>query len=101
MPIMPPWMPAAVVHSSTARFTHAGTGTVRMCFPLPIKSARELHPLKSSAFSRPTLSLTTSPQKMEIFREAKKPGQTQPIYLKSNGQQSASSFLALRSQPLL
>jgi hypothetical protein len=24
-------MPAAVVHSSTARFAHSGTGTVRMC----------------------------------------------------------------------
>ena len=28
---------AASVHSSTARFVHTGTGTVRMCFPLPIK----------------------------------------------------------------
>ncbi len=37
--IAPPLMPAAVVHSSTARFAHTGTGTVRMCFPLPIRSA--------------------------------------------------------------
>ena len=37
--IAPPPMPAAVVHSSTARFVHPGTGTVRMCFPLPIRSA--------------------------------------------------------------
>ncbi len=35
--IAPPLMAAAVVHSSTARFAHIGTGTVRMCFPLPIK----------------------------------------------------------------
>src|SRR5437764_4633146 len=32
---MTPLMPAASVHSSTARFAHAGTGTVRICFPLP------------------------------------------------------------------
>jgi len=37
--IVPPSMPAAVVHSSTARFAHTGTGTVRMCFPLPMRSA--------------------------------------------------------------
>jgi hypothetical protein len=30
---------AASVHSSMARFVHTGTGTVRMCFPLPIRSA--------------------------------------------------------------
>ena len=35
--IVPLLMPAAVVHSSTARFTHTGTGTVRMCFLLPLK----------------------------------------------------------------
>jgi hypothetical protein len=29
---------AASVHSSTARFAHTGTGTVRMCFPLPINA---------------------------------------------------------------
>jgi hypothetical protein len=32
--VRPRLMPAAVVHTSTARFTHAGTGTVRMCFGL-------------------------------------------------------------------
>jgi hypothetical protein len=37
--IIPPLMQAAVVHSSTARFAHTGTGTVRMCFPLPTRSA--------------------------------------------------------------
>jgi hypothetical protein len=37
--IASPSMPAAMIHSSTARFAPAGTGTVRMCFPLPIKSA--------------------------------------------------------------
>jgi hypothetical protein len=37
--IGPPLMAAALVHSSTARFAHTGTGTVRMCFPLPIRSA--------------------------------------------------------------
>jgi hypothetical protein len=31
--IAPPLMAAALVHSSTARFAHAGTGTVRMRFP--------------------------------------------------------------------
>jgi hypothetical protein len=31
-------MPAAVVHSSKTRFAHTGTGTVRMCLPLPIRS---------------------------------------------------------------
>ena len=36
--IVPLLMPAAVLHSSTARFAHTGTGTVRMCFPLPLKS---------------------------------------------------------------
>src|ERR1017187_10492420 len=41
--IAPPLMPAAVVHSSTARFAHNGTGTVRMCFPLPIRSAITQH----------------------------------------------------------
>jgi hypothetical protein len=30
---------ATLTQSSTARFAHAGTGTVRMCFPLPIRSA--------------------------------------------------------------
>ena len=30
---------SAVVHSLTARFAHTGTGTVRMCFPLPIRRA--------------------------------------------------------------
>jgi hypothetical protein len=37
--ITPPLMPAAAVHSSTARFAQNGTGTVRMCFPLPTRSA--------------------------------------------------------------
>jgi hypothetical protein len=36
--IKPPFMPLAVVHASTARFIHAGTGTVRTCFAFPIKS---------------------------------------------------------------
>ena len=36
--IVPRLMPAAVVHSWTARFAHTGTGTVRMCLALPIKS---------------------------------------------------------------
>jgi len=37
--IEPSFILAASVHSSTARFAHKGTGTVRMCFPLPIRSA--------------------------------------------------------------
>jgi hypothetical protein len=35
--IVPQVMAAAPVHSPRARFAHKGTGTVRMCFPLPIK----------------------------------------------------------------
>ena len=31
-------MPAAVSHTSIASFTQAGTGTVRICLPLPIRS---------------------------------------------------------------
>src|SRR6202023_619537 len=31
--IAPPLMPAARIHTSTARFAQSGTGTVRMCFP--------------------------------------------------------------------
>src|ERR1035441_7455046 len=34
----PSAMSAALVHSSTAALTQSGTGTVRMCLPLPIKS---------------------------------------------------------------
>ena len=30
---------AAAIHSSTLRFAHEGTGTVRMCFPFPTRSA--------------------------------------------------------------
>jgi len=37
--IIPALISAATVRVSTARFTHAGTGTVLICFPLPIKSA--------------------------------------------------------------
>ena len=37
--ITPPLIPAAAVHSSRARFVHKGTGTVRICFPLPTRSA--------------------------------------------------------------
>ena len=33
----PSAIPAELSHSSTARFAHAGTGTVRMCFPFPIR----------------------------------------------------------------
>lgn len=40
-------MPAAVVHSSTARFAHKGTGTVRMCFALPIGSEITQHSARS------------------------------------------------------
>jgi hypothetical protein len=36
--IFPSLIPAATVHSSSARFAHSGIGTVRMCPPLPIKS---------------------------------------------------------------
>ena len=32
---------AASTHSSTARFAHTGTGTVRMCFPLPPSAPHE------------------------------------------------------------
>ena len=31
--------PAAAIHSSTRRFAHEGIGTVRMCLPLPTRSA--------------------------------------------------------------
>jgi len=37
--IAPPLMPATMIHTSTARFAQSGTGTVRMCFPLPTSSA--------------------------------------------------------------
>jgi hypothetical protein len=37
--IVPSVIAAAPIHSSTARFAHKGTGTVRMCFPLPTRSA--------------------------------------------------------------
>jgi hypothetical protein len=31
-------MADTLIHSSTARFAHAGIGTVRICFPFPISS---------------------------------------------------------------
>src|ERR1022692_2807330 len=34
--IVPPLISAHAIHASMARFTQPGTGTVRMCFPLPI-----------------------------------------------------------------
>ena len=37
--IRPVVMPATSVHPSTARFAQAGTGTVRMYLPLPMRSA--------------------------------------------------------------
>ena len=51
-------MPAARVHSSTARFTHIGIGTVRMCFPLPIRSA--MTQCSSLTWGSSTLSPTSS-----------------------------------------
>jgi hypothetical protein len=34
--IVPPLISADAIHASMARFTQPGTGTVHMCFPLPI-----------------------------------------------------------------
>ena len=79
--IKPPSMAAALVHSSTARFAHTGTRTVRMWFPLPMRSAitecssrnwrssirsptssarRSPHPMSSANIARPRLPLTLS-----------------------------------------
>ena len=64
--IAPPLMPAATVHSSTARFAQTRTGTVRMCFPLPTRSAMtecSSRTWKSSVL-RPTNSARRSPHPM-------------------------------------
>lgn len=71
--IAPPLMPAAVVHTSTARFAQRGTGTVRMCFPLPTRSAitqRSSRTWKSSVPS-PSSSARRSPQPMSSARIAR------------------------------
>jgi len=64
--ITPPLMPAAAVHSSMVRFAQTGTGTVRLCFPLPMRSAmteRYSRTWKSSILS-PTNSARRSPHPM-------------------------------------
>ncbi len=71
--IAPLFVPAALIHSSTARFVHVGTGTVRMCFPLPIKSAITQcfsRTWKSSAPS-PTSSARRSPHPLSSARIAR------------------------------
>jgi hypothetical protein len=47
--IGPMLIPAASINSSTARFTQVGTGTVRICFPLPIRIPENSLPRASSA----------------------------------------------------
>jgi hypothetical protein len=71
--ITPPSMAAAVVHSSTARFAHTGTGTVRMCFPLPIRSAITQCSSRTwrSSILRPTSSARRSPHPMSSARIAR------------------------------
>ena len=52
-------MAATLTQSSTSRLAQAGTGTVRMCFPFPIKSAttqcssRKILPFEPDKFSSP------------------------------------------------
>ena len=62
--IFPSPIPAATVHSSSARFAHSGIGTVRMCPPLPIKSTMAQCSCRfcTSLISNPTNSDRRSPQ---------------------------------------
>lgn len=71
--IIPLLMPAAVVHSSTAHFTQFGTGTVRMCFPLPTKSAitQCSSRIWKSSVSGPTSSARRNPHPMRNARIAR------------------------------
>ena len=71
--IAPPLMAAAVVHSSTARFAHSGTGTVRMCFPLPIRSAITQCSSRTwkSPIPSPTSSARRRPHPMSSARIAR------------------------------
>jgi hypothetical protein len=71
--IAPPLAPDTLVQSSTARFAHAGTGTVRICFPLPIKSARTQWSSRSwkSSFFNPTSSARRSPHPINNARIAR------------------------------
>jgi len=71
--IGPPMAPDARVQSSTTRFVHAGTGMVRICFPLPIKSARtrwSSRSWKSSLFN-PTSFARRSPYPINGARIAR------------------------------
>jgi hypothetical protein len=70
--MVPALIPAAAVQASTFCFTHAGTGTVRICFPFPIKSATRQwssRPWKSSRFSA-TSSARRNPHPIRIARIA-------------------------------
>ena len=66
--MMPALIPAATVHASRARLTHAGTGTVRICFPLPIKSAMTQCSSRiwKSSTLRPTSSARRKPHPTRI-----------------------------------
>jgi hypothetical protein len=61
--IRPVPIPATSVHSSTARFAQAGTGSVRICFPLPMRSAitQCSSRICRSSVLRPTSSALLSP----------------------------------------
>lgn len=71
--ITPLLIPAAAIHLSTARFVHAGMGTVRMCFPLPIKSAiTQCYPRTwKSSVPSPTSSARRSPHPISSDRIAR------------------------------
>src|ERR1035438_2142031 len=70
--IVHPLISAHAIHASMARFTQPGTGTVRMCFPLPIRSATtqcSCRIWKSSAL-RPASSARRNPQPTSTARIA-------------------------------
>lgn len=68
--ISPVLMPAASVQSSTVRFAQARTGTVRVCFPFPIRSAITQCSSRSwrSSILRPTSSARRSPHPIRSAR---------------------------------
>ena len=67
--IGPSLMSVALTHSSTARFAHTGTGTVRMCFPFPIRSASTQ--CSSRIWKSCFLSPTSSARRTQPINKAK------------------------------
>lgn len=71
--IGPSLMSVALTHSSTARFAHTGTGTVRMRFPFPIRSASTQCSSRiwKACLWSPTSSARRSPQPINKAKMAR------------------------------